>query len=78
VPPIAQVAISPAGELFLQRWALEGEERAIDVLTLDGRYLGTLAPGFPFPEAFLGEDRVVVRERDELDLASVVVYRIHR
>jgi len=78
VPPIAQVAISPAGELFLQRWAPQGEERAIDVLTLDGHYLGTLAPGFPFPEAFLGDDRMVVRERDELDLASVVVYRMRR
>jgi len=78
VPPIAQVAISPAGELFLQRWAPRGEARAIDVLTLDGHYLGTLAPGFPFPEAFLGDEKMVVQERDELDLASVVVYRIRR
>ena len=78
VPPIAAVAISPAGEIFLQRWAPEGEDRAIDVLTLDGEYLGTLSPGFPFPEAFLGSDRMVVSERDDLDLASVAVYRILR
>lgn len=78
VPPIAAMAISPAGEIFLQRWAPEGEDRAIDVLTLDGEYLGTLSPGFPFPEAFLGSDRIVVSERDDLDLASVAVYRILR
>jgi hypothetical protein len=78
VPPVAAVAISPEGEIFLQRWAPEGEDRVIDVLTPDGEYLGTTAPGFPFPEAFLGHDRMVVSERDELDLASVAVYRITR
>lgn len=76
VPPIAELAVSPAGEIYLQRWAPDGEGRSIDVLSLDGEYLGTLAPGFPFPDAFLGEDRIVVEERDELDLSSVVVYRI--
>jgi hypothetical protein len=78
VPPIADVVISPAGEIYLQRWAPEGEDRAVDVLTQDGAYLGTLVPGFPFPEGFLGEDRIVVTEQDELDLASVAVYRIRR
>lgn len=78
VPPIAALALSPAGDLWLQRWAPEGEDRGIDILTLDGEYRGTLAPGFPFPDAFLGTDRIVVRERDELDLSSVVVYRVSR
>jgi len=78
VPPISAVAVSPNGEIFLQRWAPEGEDRPIDILTLDGEYQGTLTPGFPFPEAFLGGDRIVVSERDELDLSSVAVYRIGR
>jgi len=78
VPPIADVVISPAGEIYLQRWAPEGEDRAVDVLTQEGAYLGTLAPGFPFPEGFLGEDRIVVTETDELDLASVAIYRVRR
>ena len=78
VPPIAALAVSPGGEIYLQRWAPEGEDRAIDVLSLDGKYLGTLAPGFPFPDAFLGEDRIVVEEQGEFDLSSVVVYRIGR
>ena len=78
VPPIARVAVSPRGEIFLQRWAPQGEPRLIDVLTSDGGFLGTLAAGFPFPMAFLGEDRIVVTEEDELEMTSVVVYRIIR
>lgn len=78
VPPIAAVTISPSGKIFLQRWAPEGEDRPIDVLNLAGEYLGTLAPGFPFPEAFLGDDRILVTERDEMDLTSVAVYRLLR
>jgi hypothetical protein len=78
VPPIARVAVSPAGEIFLQRWAPDGEPRSIDVFDADGVYQGTLAPGFPFPDAFLGEDRIVLTEEDDLGLRSVAVYRILR
>jgi len=78
VPPIAAIAVAPSGEIYVQRWALEAEDRAIDVLAPDGEYLGTLAPGFPFPDAFLGKDRIVVRAEDELGLTSVVVYRVQR
>ncbi len=78
IPPVASLVISPAGEIFLERWAPEGEERSIDVLDLAGEYRGTLAPGFPFPTAFLGEDRIVVREEDDLGLTSVAVYRVSR
>jgi len=78
VPPIARVAVSPGGEILLQRWAPDGEPRSIDVLDADGVYQGTLAPGFPFPDAFLGEDRIVLTEEDDLGLRSVAVYRILR
>lgn len=78
VPPVTRVAVSPAGEIFVQRWAPPGEDRAIDVLAPDGTYRGTLEPGFPFPDGFLGPDRMVVKEEDELGLTSVVVYRIGR
>lgn len=78
VPPIAGVAVSTRGEIFLQRWAPEGEPRSIDVLDANGVYQGTLEPGFPFPEAFLGEDRIVRTEEDDLGLRSVVVYRLLR
>ncbi len=78
VPPIGRVAVSPVGELWLERWAPRGEPRAIDVLAPDGEYLGTLAPGFPFPDAFLEEDRILKIEEDDLDVASVAVYRVVR
>ncbi len=78
IPPITRVVYSPRGELFLERWAREGEGKAIDVLARDGEYLGTLAPGFPFPDAFLGEDRIVVKEQDDLGLTSVAIYRLIR
>jgi hypothetical protein len=78
VPPIARVAVSPAGEIWLERWAPRHEPRAIDILTPDGEYLGTLEPGFPFPDALLGDDRILRIEKDEMDVASVVVYRVAR
>lgn len=78
VPPISSIALSPEGEIFVRRWAPKGEDGPVDVLNADGEYLGTLAPGFPVPSAFLGQDRIVVREEDEMELASVVVYRIKR
>jgi len=31
-----------------------------------------------FPNAFLDEDRIVVKEEDELGLTSLVVYRVSR
>jgi len=78
IPPISRVAVSPAGDVFLERWAPRGEDSAIDVLAPDGSYRGTLAPGFPFPTAFLDETHLVTTEDNELDLTSVVVYRIGR
>jgi hypothetical protein len=78
VPPLEALAVSPAGEIFLQRWAPEGEQKTIDVLSLEGEYLGSLGSGFPFPEGFLEGDRILVIEEDELGLQSVVVYQIRR
>lgn len=78
VPPISDVAVSPRGNIYLERWAPKDEPRSIDLLSPDGAYMGTLASGFPFPAAFLGDDRIVVTEEDEMGLRSVVVYRIER
>ncbi|HSM04997.1 MAG TPA: hypothetical protein VK858_10235, partial [Longimicrobiales bacterium] len=78
VPPITELVVSPAGEIFVERWSLPDEEPAIDVLSSGGDYLGTLPPGFPLPEGFLDEDRFVVTEEDELGLQSVAVYALRR
>jgi hypothetical protein len=78
IPPVTRLILSPAGEVYLERWARRGEDRLIDVLAPDGEYQGTLALGFPFPEAFLGDDRIVVIETDELDRTSLGVFRVTR
>ena len=78
VPPISDLAVAPSGEIFVGRWAQEGEDRTIDILSPEGEYLGTLPPGFPFPEAFLADDRIVTTREDELGLQSVEVYRMVR
>lgn len=78
VPPIARLAVSPSGEIFVARWAPPGEEASIDVLSLEGDYRGTLASGFPFPDAFLDDGRMVVIEEDDLGLESVAVYALRR
>ncbi|MGD2124315.1 MAG: 6-bladed beta-propeller [Gemmatimonadota bacterium] len=78
VPPIARVAVSPSGTIWIARWAPKGEDPAIDILTGEGEYVGTLPPGFPFPDAFLGTDRILRVEKDALDVASVQGYRVVR
>ncbi len=57
-----------------------GEDRAggdpIDLITGDGRYLGTLAPGSTaLPEAFGPDGLVAFVEKDDLDVPYVVVKR---
>lgn len=78
IPPVTEIIYSPLGELFVERWAREGEGRAIDVLGEGGEYLGTLPPGFPFPDAFLSDGRIIRKEQDELGLTSFAVYEVVR
>jgi hypothetical protein len=78
VPPITGITVSPEGQIYLQRWAREEAERAIDVLSSQGEYLGTLPAGFPFPEAFLADGRIVAIKEDQMGLRSVVVYQVLR
>ena len=49
----------------------------IDLLTADGRYLGTLrADATSMPSAFGPDGLVAFVERDELDVPTVVVKRL--
>ena len=66
------------GTIWVRR---RGEEPAgdgpIDLLTADGRYLGTLpADATAMPRAFGPEGLVAFVERDELDVPTVVVKRL--
>ena len=55
----------------------DGDGGPIDLITADGRYLGTLASGAtPLPEAFGPDGLVAFVERDDLDVPYVVVKRL--
>lgn len=56
---------------------LPGEDGPIDLLTADGRYMGTLAPGsLSMPDAFGPDGLVAFEEVAELDVPVVVVRRL--
>jgi hypothetical protein len=76
IPAIRRLAVAPDGTLWVQRFAVRGDPAAIDVFAAAGEYLGTLAAGTPFPEAFFPDGRVVALERDDLDVDHVVVYEV--
>lgn len=69
------------GEIWVRRHGEEPGDDAgpIDVLTMDGRYLGTYPAGaVALPAAFGPDGLVAFIERDEMDVRSVVVKRLRR
>lgn len=78
IPVIARVGVDPAGRLWVERSGAEpGEDGPTDLVTPDGRYLGTIAPdGMRIPSAFGPDGLVAYLERDEYDAAVVVVLRL--
>ncbi|MGH7468282.1 MAG: 6-bladed beta-propeller [Longimicrobiales bacterium] len=75
---LADLAVTPQGEIWALRSARNQARGPIDVFDVNGRYLGTLPPGVPFPIAFLSETRFVAAETDELDVERIVVWDIKR
>ena len=78
VPVVTGVAADASGRLWVQRaGAVPGEEGPVDLITPDGRYLGSLeGGGLGIPVAFGPDGRVAVRETDEYDVVTVRVLRI--
>ena len=76
---LRDLATSWDGEIWVQR---HGEEPSddngpIDVLTMDGRYLGSYPAGTAeMPDAFGPDGLVAFIEKDELDVETVVVKRV--
>ena len=69
------------GEIWVQRPAEEPGDDAgpIDVLTLDGRYVGTYPAGaITLPDAFGPDGLAAFIEKDEMDVETVVVKRLRR
>ena len=78
VPTISKVALAPDGYLWVQREVIGDQTGPIDIFDDTGEYAGTLPPTTPWPLAFRSSDRMLALETDELDVQSVVVYRIVR
>ncbi len=75
---IEALAADPQGRIWVQRSSgVPGEDGPTDLLTPDGRYLGTLsADGLRIPDAFGPGGLVAVIETDEFDIPTVRVLRI--
>ena len=69
------------GEIWVQRRGEEpsDDDGPIDVLTMDGRYIGTHPAGsIALPDAFGPDGLAAFVEQDEMDVETVVVKRLRR
>ena len=78
IPVIRSVAATWGGRIWVQRRGeLPESDGPIDVLTVEGSYVGTYAPGATeMPDAFGPDGLAAFIELDEFDVASVVVRRL--
>lgn len=76
IPVIAGLRTDPQGRIWIARNARQvGADGPIDLLTADGRYLGTLAPQ-PLPDAISRSGLAAYITRDDMDVEQVVVKRL--
>ncbi|HYW11316.1 MAG TPA: hypothetical protein VE871_05145 [Longimicrobium sp.] len=76
VPVITGIAVPPSGNLWVARSGLALDQPGgIDVVTPQGRYLGTL-PRMELPAAFSPRGRAAFIRTDELGVQRVVVARL--
>jgi len=73
LPSIERMALSPGGHLWVQRYTVGKEPGPIDLFDADGRYVGTIADGSAFPIGFLPDGRLLVPERDEMDVQRLTI-----
>ena len=77
IPVIASIAVDHSDRIWVQRTALAGETGPTDVLTADGRYLGTIpSDGLRIPAAFGPDGLLAYVERDDFDVQRVRVIRL--
>jgi len=76
VRTIQGMIVTPSGKLWVERTpAAIGDDGPIDILTPDGRYLGTLR-GTPLPAAVSATGRAAYFLRDENEVERVVVRQL--
>jgi hypothetical protein len=78
VPVIAGMGVDWDGTIWVQRSGDEvGEQGPVDLIAMDGTYLGSVAPGeIRIPDAFGPDGMAAFIETDELDVPRVVVRRL--
>ena len=77
MPAIARIGVDWSDRLWVERTGLPGEAGPTDILTSDGRYLGTIAPDGPrIPAAFGPDGLLAYIEADELGVQRVRVARV--
>jgi len=79
VPVIAAVRVTWDGSLWVERSTEPGTDGpgAIDVLALDGRYVGTFPEGrLEMPEAFGPDGLAAFVDTDEFDVPVITVSRL--
>ena len=76
LPWVGGVVVDGSGRLWVERRALGGEPGVIDLFDAEGVYVGTLSnPGDRLLDVG-PNDRLLVREEDELGVQRVVVHRV--
>lgn len=78
IPVVRDLRTAWSGNIWVQRRSTElASVGNIDILTPDGRYLGTYPPAATvMPSAFGPDGLIALVERDELDVQTVVVKRL--
>ena len=77
IPVITKIAVDWSDRIWVQRSAQPGQPGPTDILTADGRYLGTISPeGLRIPAAFGPAGLLAYIETDELDIQRVRVVRL--
>ena len=73
VPVIQDLSVDRAGRIWVQRaGSVAGTPGPVDILSPDGRYLGTL-PAQPIPNAFSASGRAAFIVKDDLGVEKVIV-----
>lgn len=80
IPVVEALAADRDGRIWVQRSSgTPGQDGPTDLLTADGRYLGTLSPdGLRTPDAFGPGGLAAYIDTDEYDVATVRVVRLPR
>lgn len=78
VPVISALMVDREDRLWVRRFGEDGAEAgATDVITRDGRYVGTVSPdAFAFPDAFGPDGLVAYIETDDLGVQTVRIARL--